>query len=47
MGNSAFRTLPSYSVNLVCHLPFKEVEALRVAETVDPYDVSEPAGETA
>ena len=23
----AFATLPSYSVNLVCHLPFEEVEA--------------------
>ena len=27
VGNDAFATLPSYSVNLVCHLPFKEVEA--------------------
>ena len=41
VGNNAFTTLPSYSVNLVCHLPFKEVEALRVAVDVDPYDVPE------
>ena len=27
VGNDAFATLPSYSVNLVCHLPFREVEA--------------------
>ena len=33
VGNNALATLPSYSVNLVCHLPFKEVEALRLAET--------------
>ena len=36
VGDNAFTTLPSYSVNLVCHLPFKEVEALRVAGTSTP-----------
>ena len=47
VGNNTFATLPSYSVNLVCHLPFKEVEALRVAVDVDPYNVPETDGETA
>ena len=27
VGKDAFATLPSYSASLVCHLPFKEVEA--------------------
>ena len=35
-------TLPPQAVPL----PFKEVEALRVAEDVDPYDVSEAAERT-
>ncbi|MBR5448972.1 MAG: hypothetical protein IKV43_03200 [Clostridia bacterium] len=44
--NNTFTTLPSYSVNLVCHLPLHR-GGFAGRRDVDPYDVSEAAGETA